>query len=176
MRIYQLAYCLCSVLFVVMARDSSAARSPAESVVGTWMLAAYASSMGASDPLGLNPVGLLIYDDAGNVAAQVMRCDRQSPAVTRSDDDAAAEGQRSTAVDGYAAYYGNYVVAPSARTITHVIKASVAAPDIGNSLVRHFRLQDDELVLEFTAGREFRRLHWRRASRVKPLATCAERG
>lgn len=175
MRICQLAYCLCSALFVLMARDSSAARSPSESVVGTWTLAAYASSMGASDPLGLKPVGLLIYDDAGNVAAQVMRCDRRSEAATRSDDDAAAAGQRSTAVDGYAAYYGNYVVDPSARTITHVIKASVAAADIGNSLVRHFRLQGDELVLEFAAGREFRRLHWRRASRVKPLATCAER-
>lgn len=175
MRACQLAFSLCIAPLVVIASDSSAARSPSESVVGTWMLAAYASSMGPNDPLGLNPVGLLIYDDAGNVAAQVMRCDRQSSAVARRDDDAAAEGQRSTAVNGYAAYYGDYVVDSHARTITHLIKASVAAADIGNSLVRHFRLQDDELVLEFTAGREFRRLHWQRVSHVKPLATCAER-
>jgi hypothetical protein len=175
MWVYQLAYCLCIAPLVVMASDSSAAGSPSASVVGTWMLTAYASSMGANDPLGLKPVGLLIYDNAGNVAAQVMRCDRQSPAVMRRDDDAAAEGQRSTAVDGYAAYYGEYLVDSHARTITHVIKASVAAADIGNSLVRQFRLQDDELVLEFTAGREFRRLHWKRVSQLQRLATCTER-
>jgi hypothetical protein len=174
MQIRTFVNCACAALLVFIASDSPAERSMPESVIGTWTLSAYASSMGPNDPLGIDPVGLLVYDDAGNVAAQVMRRDRNTLGTAGHDRDTATAGQRSTAVDGYAAYYGEYVVDRHARTITHRIKGSIAAADIGNSLVRRFRLDGDDLVLEFEAGTEFRRLHWKRVSGASQPAACAE--
>lgn len=130
------------------------AQRPAD-FVGTWELDSIEMRNEAGEwvpaamPIAGEPVGILMYDDAGNMAVQITWDPRS--------DEAPAEVPEI--VHGYVAYYGRYEVDAEAGTITHHRRHHVN-PAFGDmSVVRHFQLEGD--VLTLTVAPELqRRLHW----------------
>ena len=128
-----------------------------EDLVGTWRLRSRVDHLpdGAVRPepsLGPDPLGLLIYDRAGNFAAQFMRRDRN--AVEYADAASIAPPQpgriasnNSTAIDGYDAYFGSYVVDEATSEVTQTLDAALTPSDVGGIVTREMHIVDKELVI-----------------------------
>lgn len=147
--------------------------SPRELLVGSWVLVSRedraADGRVVPEPtLGPDTIGLLIYDRAGNVAAQLMRPSRPSQpgaavGPTRSNTS------NSGSVDGYDAYFGHYTLDLEAHTVTHHLVGALLPGDVGKSLTRQFQVSATQLRLWFaTDGASgqpvVRTLVWKRAS------------
>jgi hypothetical protein len=119
------------------------------SLPGTWQLVSRIDRTGSGerrvDPsLGEDPVALLIYDHAGNFAAQFMKRDRTGPLV----DGPAAAGNNSRAQGGYDAYFGTYTVDDRAATVTQRLTGALAKENVGHVLTRGMRVDGDVLTIE----------------------------
>ncbi len=127
-------------------------------LVGSWRLVSRQSKRenGQVEPdagLATLPMGVLIYDASGHVAAQLSRRDRtvaifsqECPAV------AALKGTPDTAqtVLGYDAYFGTYTLNAKEGIVTHHLEAAIWPGDIGKSIDRHFTLSGDTLTILFS--------------------------
>jgi hypothetical protein len=132
-------------------------------LVGSWRLVSRQSRRadGKLEPdpgLSTVPLGLLIYDESGHVAAQLSRRDR-SVAMFGEECQAAAttKGTPDTAqtVLGYDAYFGTYKIDEQAGTVTHHLEAALWPGDVGKDIDRHFTLSGDQLTITFnTTTRE----------------------
>ena len=121
------------------------------SLVGTWQLQSRidrtADGRELVEPsLGRDPIGLLIYDGRGHVAAQLMRRDRSQPLPQAP---VPADPNNSVAQGGYDAYFGHYVVEGNA--VTHFLEAALNPKDVGHRLTRSFRFEGAKLIIYFTA-------------------------
>jgi hypothetical protein len=118
------------------------------------------------DPsLGADPIALLIYDSAGNFAAQFMKRDRSSVA---EPSPARAGTNNSHAVGGYDAYFGTYTVDDATSTVTQRLVGALSPGDVGKVVTRELRIERGRLVinLETTTSHGepvVRRLEWERA-------------
>ena len=140
-------------------------------LVGTWRLISRidrtADGRTFVEPsLGSDPISLLIYDRAGNVAAQLMRRDRtvMAPAAATGDPN------NSGALNGYDAYFGTYSVDRASGALIHTLSAALVPADVGRQLVRNFRFENGDLIIWFNsrglAGEQVTRtLTWRRGDR-----------
>jgi hypothetical protein len=122
----------------------------ARQLVGTWRLVSRVVTLedgtAVQDPeLGKTPVGYLIYDASGHVAAQLMRPDR--PIAIDCGTSGAAPNGNSQSVNGYDAYFGTYSLDESKHTITHHLEGALAAADVGKNLVREFQISGDKLTI-----------------------------
>ena len=125
----------------------------AEELIGTWRLLSREDrlpdgSLRPEPTLGSDPHALLVYDRAGNFAAQFMKRDR-------STAPAAAAGpatNNSTAVGGYDAYFGRYTV--EGDLVTQTLVGSLSPADVGRVVTRRMQVVDGELVIriELTAA------------------------
>lgn len=114
--------------------------------------------------LGSDPIALLIYDRAGNFAAQFMKRDRSSAAVV---DLPKAGSNNTRAQGGYDAYFGRYSVDDVASTVTQRLSAALSAESVGVEITRAMKVVDDQLVIQLrttsAAGQTVTRtLTWRR--------------
>jgi hypothetical protein len=143
--------------------------SGAKQLVGTWSLVSRVvrleNGTAVQDPgLGKTPIGYLIYDSGGHVAAQLMRLDRSmeidcgTPAPPPTDN--------SQSVNGYDAYFGTYTIDEANHKVTHHLEGALAAADVGKNLVREFQISGDKLTIivrgNSPAGRQIRTLTWER--------------
>ena len=141
-------------------------------LVGTWELVSRndRDSTGrilSETTLGAAPLGYLIYDATGHVAAQLSARDRSGlvcDSTGRSPDP-----NNNANIGGYSAYFGHYQVDPKAGTVTHVLEGALAPADIGKRLRRRFRLVGDTLTIQFEpatpeGGYRTRTLVWHRVS------------
>jgi hypothetical protein len=108
--------------------------------------------------LSATPLGILIYDQSGHVAAQLSRQDR-TPAILPQECQAAitTKGTSDTAqtILGYDAYFGTYKINENDGTVTHHLEAALFPGDIGKDIQRHFTISGDELTITFdTTTRE----------------------
>ena len=94
--------------------------------------------------LGDDPIALLIYDDAGNFAAQFMRRDRSSEGETVK----APGANNSRAIGGYDAYFGRYTIDDDRSTVTKTLVGSLAPENVGQVLTRTRRVDGDQLTIE----------------------------
>jgi hypothetical protein len=122
-----------------------AERASAISIVGTWALVAteWKRADGRhANPFGANAVGVVVYDAAGNMSAQVMHEGRPLPAPGASAgiDDAMASGTR-----GYIAYFGTYTVDYGGGTVTHEVAGSAFPAWVGRTITRRFRIESNRL-------------------------------
>lgn len=143
----------------------------ASELVGTWRLVSRedrtASGERRIDPgLGADPVAILVYDTAGNFAAQFMKRDRSSDevGVTRQ-----ATANNSAAVGGYDAYFGTYTVHEATREVRQVLHGSLSPGDVGKVVTREMHVDGDTLTIELattSADGEAvtRTLIWRRSA------------
>jgi hypothetical protein len=95
------------------APSQSDASSGAKQLVGIWRLVSRVVRLGdgtaVQDPgLGKTPIGYLIYDSSGHVAAQLMRADR--PMAVDCGTPAPLPTDNSQSVNGYDAYFGTYTI------------------------------------------------------------------
>ena len=95
--------------------------------------------------MGQDIEGVLIYDAAGHMAAQIMRYAR--PRFTSGDMESATPAELSAAALGYTAYFGTYRVEDSAAVVTHYVKGSLFPNWVGTEQQRGIVLDDDHLTL-----------------------------
>lgn len=125
--------------------------------VGTWFLqdVDVLSENGEWVPFeqaGLNPFGILMYDDFGNVTVQIARNDRSNPD---------SEGVIPEIVNGYVAYAGTFEIDSDARTVMHHRLAHIN-PDLDDlSVVRHYEFEAGALTLTVAPSKNLR-LIWKR--------------
>ena len=143
----------------------------AAQLIGTWQLVSREDRTAAGerriDPsLGADPVAILIYDAAGNFAAQFMKRERGTAeeGVTRQ-----ASANNSAAVNGYDAYFGRYTVDEASGSVTQVLEGSLSPGDVGKVVTREMRVHGDSLTIELTTtsgdGEPVTRtLIWRRSA------------
>jgi hypothetical protein len=117
--------------------------------------------------LGPDTVGLLIYDRAGNVAAQLMRPSRPSRSGTAAEPTRSSTSN-SGSVDGYDAYFGTYTLDVASHSVTHHLAGALLPGDVGKSLTRQFEVSATQLRLWFStdgaSGQPVvRTLVWKRA-------------
>lgn len=140
-----------------------------DALIGTWRLQSRedrleSGALREEPTLGPDPLGLLIYDRAGNFAAQFMK--RERPAVVASEAlapamvavatesdmgggtaSASLASNNSTAVGGYDAYFGTYTVDDATNLVTQRLVAALTPADVGHVVTREMQVVDDELVI-----------------------------
>lgn len=102
--------------------QTAAVSEEAKRFIGTWRL--------VSD----TQTGLMIYDNLGNMAAQVMP-NRVRPKYAGAQP---TPDEAKQAITGYLAYFGTYTVDERARTIAHHRKANLNPGQIGDDAVRRY--------------------------------------
>lgn len=126
-------------------------------LIGSWRLVSRQSKRAdggiEADPgLSTVPLGVLIYDQSGHVAAQLSRRDR-TVAMIGDECQAAAttKGTPDTAqtILGYDAYFGTYRINESEGIVTHHLEAALFPGDIGKDIDRHFTISADQLTITF---------------------------
>jgi Lipocalin-like domain len=142
----------------------------ASKLIGTWRLVSREDRTAAGerriDPgLGADPMAILVYDVAGNFAAQFMKRDRSGDDVAVA---ARAGVNNSAAVNGYDAYFGKYTVDEASGSVTQVLYGALSPGDVGKTVTREMRVDGDTLTIELatTSGDGepvTRTLVWRRS-------------
>lgn len=120
---------------------------PAAPFIGTWRLvsAEFQKSGEIHFPLGEHPEGLLIYDNCGNVAVQLMELGRRP--LASGDQRGGMPEEIREAFEGYVAYFGTFTVDPKAGTVIHQIRGSLLPNWIGGSQIRFYEVDDCTLTL-----------------------------
>lgn len=115
-------------------------------------------------PLGENPIGLLMYDGAGTVSAQLMRANR--PRFADDDWRRATAEERAAAWSTYFCYFGTYTIDEEAGTVTHHVEGSWFPNLVGTDQVRYCTFSENRLSLaaETPWGRVI--LVWRKLNSV----------
>ena len=141
----------------------------AASLVGTWRLQSREDRTATGElrdepMLGSHPEALLIYDRAGNFAAQFMKRDRSTAPPPTTANQAT---NNSTAIGGYDAYFGSYTVDDAGQLVTQRLVAALAPADVGKVVTRQMQIEDGVLVIriELLAADGVpvvRTLRWRR--------------
>ncbi len=136
----------------------ASSRSVRQQLIGSWRLVSRQSRQEDGqilpDPgLSTLPLGVLIYDQSGHVAAQLSRRGRTTAVFGEECQAAAAiKGTPDTAqtVLGYDAYFGTYTLNEKDGIVTHHLEAAIFPGDIGKSIDRHFTLSGDTLTISFS--------------------------
>jgi Lipocalin-like domain len=139
-----------------------------DDILGTWRLASYtAERVGElSNPLGQDPVGIIMYTADGYMSAQLMRRDR--PAYDKAITGGGTTEQMAAAAGGYLCYTGPYTLDEAADVLHHHVEVSLLPNWIGGVQVRNAQLDSDMLTLsaEITSRKGVSSVHvlvWRRA-------------
>ena len=122
----------------------------ASQLIGTWRLVSREDRTAAGerriDPgLGADPVAILVYDVAGNFAAQFMKRDRSGADVAVA---ARAGVNNSAAVGGYDAYFGRYTVDEASSSVTQTLDGALSPGDVGKVVTREMHVDRDTLTIE----------------------------
>jgi hypothetical protein len=120
------------------------------SFAGTWHLVdAFALTPDGQrlpSPLGDKVLGQIMYDDAGNMSAQLMAANRPLFSSRSIDEVPAAEVKE--AFLSYTSYWGSYRIDAAAGTVTHSVIGANAPSWPGGDQVRYFELKGNRLTLK----------------------------
>jgi hypothetical protein len=119
-------------------------------------------------PWGTNPVGRLVYDDAGRVFAQLMNPLRRSVGgmanrgAASAIATASAEDMREM-LTGFNAYFGTFDVDEPARTVIHHLESALIPSWVGTDQRRKYEFSGgNQLIMLNTASQAAYRLVWQR--------------
>ena len=117
---------------------------------GTWRLQdAFAltdDSRRVPSPLGEKVLGQIMYDDAGNMSAQLMAEGRPRFSARAAEDTPDVEFKQ--AFLSYTSYWGTYRIDEAAGTVTHTVIGANAPSWPGSEQLRYFDLQGKILTLK----------------------------
>lgn len=118
-------------------------------VTGAWRLVSFkytGEKSGKLYPFGTKVAGMLIYDESGTMAVQIVNKDRM---MFASNDQAQGTPEEiKNAFETSAAYFGTYTVDCDAKTITHHTLGSSYPNLDGEDQLRYYELQDTTLTLK----------------------------
>jgi hypothetical protein len=177
--------CVVSVAVATLACPSGlAAQQPArpserQTLMGVWELVSLQDHRPNGDVLdwmGKKPSGTLIYSPDGHMSVQIMRDPHPVVAVSMWSSDgrdllpSASVSEIRNAYAGYYAYFGRWEIDEGTRTVTHRIRGSMRAVEVGADYVRPYEFAGEHLLLRSTvtsaSGEEqIRVITWRRAGR-----------
>lgn len=102
--------------------------------------------------------GMMIYDNLGNMAAQVMpnRVRRKYAAAEPTPEEA------KDAITGYLAYFGTYTVDEQTHIVTHHRKANINPGGVGDDVVRTYVFESNDRLVLTPAG-STNKIVWERA-------------
>jgi hypothetical protein len=118
-------------------------------LVGTWRLVSfeYILANGATvKAYGHEPKGLLVYDRAGYMTAQIMSPSR--PRFASGDRRSGTLEELHAAIEGYIAYFGTYEIDEARGCVVHTELGDVFPNAVGTRQVRFYRFENDLLVLD----------------------------
>ncbi|MBV8933571.1 MAG: lipocalin-like domain-containing protein [Kutzneria sp.] len=118
-------------------------------LIGAWRLASWQSidpDGTVGYPLGQDAVGQLMYDEGGRVSAQLVRSGQ--PGFASDDWRRASAGEMCAAWPAYFGYFGTFSVDATVGTVTHHVEAGWFPNLADTEQVRHYRFEDDRLVLD----------------------------
>ena len=116
-------------------------------LVGTWALVAteWRRADGRhANPFGAGAVGVLTYDAAGNMAAQVMRAERPTAPDGHSTS---MEAAMASAFAGYIGYFGTYEIDRARGVVVHTVIGSAYPLWVGGTHNRRFSVEGNRLTL-----------------------------
>jgi hypothetical protein len=117
-------------------------------LVGAWKLISISGHGYTVNRLGKAPIGLLVYDASGNMAAQIMRSDR--PSVVPDNLEQADAADIKLACEGYLAYFGTYEVDEHGNAYHHVT-GNLFPNDVSRTFERKIEfLEGDRIVITAT--------------------------
>jgi hypothetical protein len=162
-----------------MAAQQQARPSERQTLVGVWELVSlqdHQSNGEVLDWMGKKPSGTLIYSADGHMSVQIMRDPRPAAAASMWTSDgrnllpSASANEIRDAYGGYSAYFGTWEIDARARTVTHHIRGSLRAVEVGADYVRPYEFSGEHLLLRSTVSpasgeKQMRVITWRRASR-----------
>ena len=135
-------------------------------LLGTWQLVTWQSIAedGSVDyPLGEDAIGQLMYDgDADRVSAQLVAVDQ--PPFASDDWQQATPEEMTAAWPRYFGYFGTFSIDAEAATITHHIESGWFPNLVGTEQVRHYRFENENLVLYAETAWGQVSITWRRCS------------
>lgn len=128
--------------------------------VGNWRLVSFVNfDAGGAATASRYTGGRIMYDAAGQMAAQLTYADR--PALPSG----ASEAQRAAAYGGYVAYYGTYETDAATKKVTHHVEGATNPNWPNTDLVRFFEFAFDgtlKLSIRNAAGQVTGTLTWAR--------------
>jgi hypothetical protein len=119
-------------------------------------------------PWGTQPVGRLMYDDAGRVFAQLMDPGRRPVGGMANRGGAAAIATASAddmreMLTGFNAYFGTFEVGEPARTVIHHLESALIPSLVGSDQRRKYEFSGgNQLIMLNTASQASYRLVWQR--------------
>jgi hypothetical protein len=119
----------------------------ASDILGTWALIAteWRRADGRhANPFGEGATGILIYDGAGYMSAQIMRGDR--PKGDRAQA-AGIDTAMASSTPGYVAYFGAFEVDEAAGVVTHRVIGAAHPAWAGREFARRYSIDSDVLTL-----------------------------
>ncbi|HYE73383.1 MAG TPA: lipocalin-like domain-containing protein [Blastocatellia bacterium] len=118
-------------------------------LIGSWKLvsAVYERNGRIAYPFGKDPIGLLVYDNVGNMTVQIMQ---RNYAVISSPRMQASKAGRA-AFDGYLGYFGTYEINEAERIVMHRVLGSTLAHWVGTLQIRAYEFESGQLKLSTTA-------------------------
>ena len=122
--------------------------SPVPEIAGTWRLVSFESRDDkgrATNQMGADVTGQLIYDTAGNMSVHLMRPGR--PPFDSGDRLKGTDEEVRKAFEGYHAYYGHYTVDFAKHVVTHHIVGASFPNLIASEQTRYFELAGRQLKL-----------------------------
>jgi hypothetical protein len=123
-------------------------------LIGTWRLVSFEETLPYGQrvyPYGRDPLGMLIYTDAGYMCVQIMRRDRRPlPNVVFEE---MSPDEVKQAVGGFTGFCGTYSVDSSNMVVVHHVECHVLPGSVGKDLRRTYDLEGDRLVLRPSPNR-----------------------
>ena len=151
------------LLLGTAALEAQPAADVQRQLVGNWRLVSFENfdEKGAGRPSPFTG-GRIMYDAAGQMAAQLTHSNRK-PLSTPS-----TEAERAAAYSGYLSYFGRYSIDAAAKTVTHHVEGSTNPNWVSTktNLVRSYAFSSDGtrlmLSVKNDAGRVTGTLTWER--------------
>jgi hypothetical protein len=147
--------------FAQPAAKPAAAAAPLQArFIGVWRLVSFTNidEQGRTTPNRLSE-GRIMYDAAGNMAAQLMRPGRPVHAAAPPTD-----AERAASYGSYVAYYGRYSIDEATAKVTHHVEGALNPNWPKTDLVRYWAFSPDgkrlSLSVRNAAGRTTGTLVW----------------
>lgn len=114
--------------------------------IGTWALVAVENTLpdgSKTFPYGENPKGMLVFDEDGNYAIQILKTDR--PKVQANDKNKATPEERAALVEGNNSHFGRYSLDKEKGIIRFQVDHAFYPNWEGTTQERSYSLNGDEL-------------------------------
>ncbi len=121
------------------------------SFIGTWKLVSSemrTESGKIHHPFGMDCVGIMMYDTAGNLAGHIMRPGR--PNFASGDLMRGTDEEIRAAYEGYVAFWATYVVDEVRKVMTYTVVGSLCPNWIADTNDRCYEFDGDLLTLKTT--------------------------